>query len=341
MSGSIRPGRGKRAGGTTAGVGTTYAKLVGSTFFWGATFIAAKWTVGEAHPLVVAFTRFAVSTVGVFSMLAWKAWGTGGDGRFPVPRGTAQWVNLFSLGLTGVFLYNAFFLTGIKLTTAINGSLILATNPMLTAVLSALWLKERIRPVHTAGFVLSFLGVATVVSRGSWDVIRHIDFNPGDIMILGSSLSFAYFSVRGKKVLNDFSPLATTAYACLFGVLLFVALDAVAGVPFWAPPFSFIGWLGILHLALLSTLLGNVWWYEGVRRLGAGRASAFFNLVTVFAILLAAVFLNERLQWPQILGGAFVIAGVYLGTSGGHPLPAGDRAMRVEPAPGASPPFGS
>lgn len=342
MSRFHRPDRGLRSDAFAGRVEGTYAKLIFATFLWGATFIAAKWTVGEAHPLAVGFTRYAVSTVALFTVLAWKAWGAGGDGRFPIPRGIVQWVNLFSLGLTGVFLYNVFFLTGIKQTTAINGSLILATNPMITAALSALWLKERFRPVHAAGFILSFLGVATVVSRGSWDVIRHIDFNPGDIMIFGSSLSFAYFCVRGKRVLNEFSPLATTAYGCLFGVLLFVVLNTVAGVPGWTQPsFSAIGWLAILQLSLLSTVLGSIWWYEGIRRIGAGRSAAFFNLVTVFAILLAAVFLHERLRWPQIMGGAFVIAGVYLGTGGGHAPPGSQSVEPDNAGQGASPPFGS
>ncbi len=328
-----RPGWGLRSDAHGGRVGATYAKLIFATFLWGVSFIAAKWTVSEAHPFVVGLTRFAVSTVALFSVLAWKTWGAGGDGRFPVPRGIVQWVNLFSLGLSGVFLFNVLFLTGIKQTTATNGALIMATNPMLTAVLSALWLKERFRLVHAAGFILSFLGIAMVVSKGSWEVFRHIDFNPGDVMIFGSSLSFAYFCVRGKRVLNEFSSLATTAYGCLFGALLFVVLNAVAGVPIWAPAsFSFVGWLAILQLSLLSTVLGSILWYEGIRRIGAGRAATFFNLVTVFAIVLAALFLDERLLWPQLLGGACVIAGVYLGTGGGHAPPGSESVEPVEAA---------
>ncbi|MGA8753343.1 DMT family transporter [Candidatus Deferrimicrobium sp.] len=311
--------------------GTTYIKLILVTFFWGATFVAAKWTVREAPPFIVATTRYAISTVALFSVLAWMAWGKRRHGHFPFPRGVGQWLNLFSLGLTGIFLYNVFFFTGIQWTTATNASLILAATPIQTVVLSSLLLKERIQPSQVAGFLLSFLGVAAVISKGSLEVILHTSFNPGDVLMLGTSLSFAIFSVRGRTVLEDFSPLSATAYASLFGVLMFLLLIFLNGPQPPAPPrFSFYGWLAILQLSFLSTVVGMVWWYEGIKKIGAGRSAMFFNLVTVFAILLAALLLGERLQWPQLLGAALVIGGVYLGTAGGRPIPSCKMAEAEE-----------
>jgi len=302
--------------------GTTYIKLILATFFWGATFVAAKWSVREAPPFIVAVTRYAISTVALFILLAWMTWGKRRHGHFPFPHGIGQWLNLFSLGLTGIFFYNVFFLTGIQWTTATNASLILAATPIQTAVLSSLWLKERIQPAQVAGFLLSFVGVVAVISKGSLEAVLHTSFNPGDVLMLGTSLSFAVFSVRGRTVLDDFSPLSATAYASLFGVLMFILLIVLDGLHLPEPPrFSLYGWLAILQLSLLSTVVGTVWWYEGVKKIGAGRSAMFFNLVTVFAILLAALLLGERLLWPQLLGAAFVIGGVYLGTVGGRPIP--------------------
>ena len=293
--------------------------------------MAAKWAVHEAPPFIVAVTRYTVSTIALFILLAWMSWGKRRHGRFPIPRGIGQWLNLFSLGLTGIFFYNVFFLTGIQWTTATNASLILAATPIQTAVLSSLWLKERIRPVQVAGFILSFVGVAAVVSRGSLRDVLHASFNQGDILMLGTSLSFAIFSVRGRTVLADFSPLAATAYASLFGSLLFVVLIVLGGAHSPVPPrFSLYGWVAISQLSLLSTVVGTVWWYEGVKKIGAGRSGVFFNLVTVFAILLAALLLKERLRWPQFLGAALVIGGVYLGTVGDLPVPSCEMAKTDE-----------
>src|SRR5665647_237817 len=119
---------------------SVYIKLVITTFFWGGTFVAGKWAVGEAPPFFVAFLRFAIASVVLWALVAWRR--RGSDERFPVPEGRDQWAGLFSIGLTGVFLYNFLFLTGLSWTSATNGSLIVAFNPLLTAILSAWWLKE-------------------------------------------------------------------------------------------------------------------------------------------------------------------------------------------------------
>lgn len=299
----------------TPGLGSTYMKLIFTTFFWGGTFVAAKWAVQEAPPFHAASYRFAIATFTLFSLVAWQTWGRDGNGKFPVPRGSKEWLRLFLLGLTGIFLYNAIFFTGLKWTTAANGSLIVAINPMVTALLSALWLKETIRPIQGVGFALSFLGVITVISKGSWEALQQLSFNPGDLLLLGAPLSWAIYSILGKKVLGSFSPLVATAYAALFGALLLIpaaGLERVYGLG--GADFSWIGWLAILQLALLGTVMGFVWWYEGVKVIGAGRTSVFVNLVPVFGTLLAALFLGESILWPQMLGGMMVVGGVYLGT---------------------------
>ncbi|HEX7519957.1 MAG TPA: EamA family transporter, partial [Candidatus Deferrimicrobium sp.] len=92
--------------------GSVYIKLVMTMFFWGGTFVAGKWAVGEAPPFFVAFLRFAIASVLLWALVARRQ--RGSADRFPVPRGRAQWAGLFSLGLTGVFLYNFVFLTGLS-----------------------------------------------------------------------------------------------------------------------------------------------------------------------------------------------------------------------------------
>jgi drug/metabolite transporter (DMT)-like permease len=297
--------------------GAVYIKLVMTMFFWGGTFVAGKWAVGEAPPFFVAFLRFAIASFVLWALVAWRKRGSGE--RFPVPEGGAQWAGLFSLGLTGVFLYNFVFLTGLSWTSATNGSLIVAFNPMLTAVLSALWLKERVRPVQAGGFLLALLGVGVVVTRGSIAVMRSLSFNPGDLLMLGAPLAWALYTIVGKKVLRFFPPLVATAYASLFGTLLLLPAAALEGSllsGFYR--LTVYGWISVLQLALLGTVAGFVWWYEGVEMLGASRAAVFVNLVPLFGVLLSALILSESLEVSQLAGGLLVVLGVGFGTRGGR-----------------------
>ena len=286
-------------------------------FFWGGTFVAGKWAVGEVPPFFVAALRFAIASVLLWALVAWR-FRVRGD-RFPVPAGWAQWTGLFSLGLTGVFLYNFVFLTGLSWTSATNGSLIVAFNPMLTAVLSALWLKERFRSVQAGGLLLALLGVGVVITRGSIAVMRSLSFNPGDLLMLGAPLAWALYTILGKKVLACFPPLVATAYAALFGTLLLLPAAALEGsLLSGVHRLTVYGWISVLQLALLGTVAGFVWWYEGVELLGASRAAVFVNLVPLFGVLLSALILSESLEVSQLAGGILVVLGVGIGTLGGR-----------------------
>ena len=219
-----------------------------TTFFWGGTFVAGKWAVGEAPPFFVATLRFAIASIVLWALVAWR--GRGSGERFPLPEGGAQWAGLFSLGLTGVFLYNFVFLTGLSWTSATNGSLIVAFNPLLTAVLSAWWLKERVSPFQAAGLLLALLGVGIVVTRGSIEVIRSLSFNHGDLLMLGAPLAWALYTIAGKKVLRTFPPLVATAYASLFGTLLLLPAAAFEGsLLSGVHRLTVYGWISVLQLA--------------------------------------------------------------------------------------------
>ncbi|QWV97246.1 DMT family transporter [Geomonas nitrogeniifigens] len=315
---------------------SVYLKLVLTTFFWGGTFVAARLAVKEAPPFFAATCRFAVAASCLIALTAWYA---GKEGKpFPVPKRLRDFGLLFSLGVTGIFCYNAVFFTGLKLTTATSGALIVAINPLITAVLSALWLRERVTPTQVAGLLVSLLGVSVVISKGSWAVLAGFAFNKGDLIMLGAPLCWALYSILGKKALATFTPLTATAYAALFGaMLLFPAAlleHAVSGAP-W-PSFSWVGWLAILQLALLGTVVGFVWWYQGVGRIGAARAAVFVNLVPFFGALQAALLLGERVVLPQLSGGLLVVAGVYWGSRGNAKARGGQAVSEpVGGAPGA------
>jgi drug/metabolite transporter (DMT)-like permease len=295
----------------------TALKLVTTTFFWGGTFVAGKWAVREAPPLFVALLRFAIATTVLLAMVAWKRAREGASGGAFAPRGGRQWAGLFFLGLTGVFAYNYLFLEGLSLTTATNGSLIVALNPLLTALLSAMYLKERIRPIQVGGLFLALAGVGVVVTDGSTEVLRRLSFNRGDLLLLGAPLAWALYTIVGKKILAFLPPLTATAYASLFGTLLLLPAALLEG-PLSAglSGLGFFGWLSVLQLALLGTVVGFVWWYDGVAELGAARAAVFVNLVPLFGVLLAALILSEPVGPAKIAGGVLVVGGVYAGSLG-------------------------
>lgn len=282
-----------------------YLKLVLTAFFWGGTFVAGRILKQNVEPFSAAFLRFAVAATLLLAIVRQR------EGGFP-RLARAQWLPVGLLGLTGVFAYNAFFFKGLQLITAGRASLVIALNPVFIALLSAWVYKEKLTPVKIAGIFLSVTGAMVVISRGNLAGIFQGAIGLGELMIFGCVLSWVAYSLIGKSVMQALSPLVATAYAAFFG-MLFLAVPAwVEGLPGDLGSYTLPEWASIVYLGLFGTVIGFVWYYEGIRQIGPLRAGLFINLVPVSAITLAYLILAEPITLSLLMGACLVITGVYL-----------------------------
>ncbi len=283
---------------------TVYLLLVLVAFIWGGTFNAAGFALTGLHPLAAAFVRFAIATA-VFLIIGHRE-------IFSTPVRRGDRLKFFLLGFTGIFAYNVFFMYAMQYTSAVNGSLITAVNPIVTAILAMLLLQERFTLRLGGGALLSFFGVILVTSAGSWQTIRSLDFNFGDILVLGSVFSFSLYTIVGKTVSSTYSPMITTFYSFLTGTLLLAPFALFskpgpgaiisAGLPAIA---------AILYLALIGSVLAYFWWNQGVATLGAGRAAIFINFIPVATIIIS-LFFREPVGLTQAAGCLLIIVAVML-----------------------------
>ncbi len=283
----------------------TYAKLLLTAVFWGGTFIAGRYVSQDMDPFTIAFLRFAMASVLLLS-LTWKK-----EGRFPHLT-WSQIVLVAMLGMTGVFTYNALFFKGLRLIEASRASLIVATCPAFIAVASALFLREKLRLVQVAGIPLSVLGAAVVISQGDLSRILTGGIGWGELFILGCVLSWAAYSLIGKTVMRRLSPLVSVSYSSAIGALILAVPAAMEGPAKNLGHASWIDWASITYLAVFGTVLGFVWFCEGVKLIGATRAGLFINFVPISAVILAGLVLDEPITWSLAVGAALVLSGVCL-----------------------------
>ncbi len=282
-----------------------YLRLVLTALFWGGTFIAGRILSSEIGPYSAAFLRFLLASTLLF-LLVMRS-----EKRLPRLR-LGQVVPVLLLGLTGVFAYNVLFFKGLKLISAGRASLIIANNPVAIVLLSALFFKERLHRIQWAGIVLSVAGAMIVISHGDLRSALDEGVGWGELFIAGCVASWAVYSLIGKVVLRGLSPVTSVCYASMIGTLALLGPALYTGL---LQDLHFLptrGWVSVCYLGVFGTVLGFVWYYEGVRELGPSRASIFINLVPVFAILLAFVVLGEPVTRSLILGAGFVLLGVYL-----------------------------
>lgn len=283
----------------------TYVKLWLTALFWGGAFIAGKHVSMHLDSSAIAFLRFAIAAV-LLLALTWKR-----EGRLlrPDKRQTAA---VIVLGITGIFAYNLLFFNGLRLIEAGRASLIIATCPAFIALGSTVLFKERLGPLRLVGVALSVLGAAVVVSRGHLGTLMTGSIGLGELFILGCVLSWVVYSLAGKLVMQRLSPLVAVSYTVVVGAVALLAATGFERLAENVARASLLDWLAIAYMAVLATVVGFVWFYEGIKEIGVTRAGLFINFVPVFAVLLAFLILDEPLTLSLALGAALVLAGVFL-----------------------------
>ncbi|MFZ5648042.1 MAG: DMT family transporter [Bacillota bacterium] len=271
---------------------------------WSSNFIIGRVLVQYIPPFTMTTTRFGVALILLLAILKVKGLLRRPDKDLYFP--------LIMLGLSGVFGFNTIIYIGLKYTTAVNSTIVNAFSPIVVGVLSALWLKEKLRFSQATGLLLSFLGIVVIAAKGSWQVLLSLGFNPGDVIVFLATIVWAFFTVLSKMVLSRLSTLETTTYANLAGVIFLVPAMFYE----WGgkiPPFTPTIILMLIYLGIFASVLSFLWWNKGVSEIGPTRAAAFYNLIPVYASVLAYFLLGEKLYIYHLIGGLMVLAGVYLG----------------------------
>ena len=279
-------------------------KLLLTAFLWGGTWIAGRSAVQEMAPLAVASWRFLLASLAIGLLLV---------RREGFPRWTiGDWLVLGSLGLTGVFCYNVFFLYGLQHVEAGRGALVVAFIPAIIAIADWLLFHMPMPPLRALGVVLAMFGCLLVVTQGEPARLFKGEVGFGEWLLLGTALSWTAYTLINRGITARFSPLTMTFGGCLSGWVMLTICALVEGSLFdfsattWRAPAS------VAFLGLLGTAVAFTWYSEAIAHIGSTRAAAFINLVPVFAVLLGALLLGERLGASVLAGGAAVICGVLM-----------------------------
>ncbi len=280
-----------------------YAKLVLMAVFWSGVFPATRIVLGSMGVFSSVFLRFSAAALVLLALL----YASEGRLRRLAPR---ELLLVLGLGLLGIALYNSLFTAGLSLVEASRAALIVPTNPAVTAIFAAVFLKERLGGARAAGVALSFLGALWVLSRGNLLAVGTLEFGAGELLLVACVFIWSAYTLLGYVALSSLSPLALTAYVMAAGA-------APTAVPAWLGNEALGGvtwqsWAALAYLVAFGTVLPFLWFYEGVKALGAARASQFINLVPPLAVTESILILGEPFTPALAVGAGLVVAGLYL-----------------------------
>jgi drug/metabolite transporter (DMT)-like permease len=282
----------------------SYLLLFLPPLFWSSNFIIGKMLVDKVAPWTLNTGRFTVSALILLPALLYRK-------EWP-PR--QAWLPLVLMSLTGVSAFNAVLYIGLRYTSAINATLVNATTPVTTACIAWLVIGERITRRRVLGILLSFAGIGWIVSHGSLDTLLSLNFNLGDVIVFFATSLWGFYMVMAKPMMRYLSPLALTSITTIIGALFLLPVSALElhahPTDLWQNKII----LAFLYLGIFPSFLSFLMWNRSIRTFGPGRASLAYNMLPLFAVILAEIFLDETLRGYQIVGGIAIIAGVLIGT---------------------------
>ena len=284
-----------------------YLVLVSAAFLFGGNTVAMR-IVSQGIPI---FTLSSIRVIMGLSIILPFAWNQLNQGPKPNRK---ELFTFAVLGLCGVLIpYNCLSL-GLKYTTVVNASIIGSTGAALTITLLAIGWRVFPSKIQILGVIISTLGLFVVFTQGSWHNLLALKINPGDFIIFIQITSISFFSIIGQEIMKKFSPLVTSVYALLFGVIMMIPF-LVWELYTWEGHFTIQVWLVLAYMGFIVSGVAFLLNLRGIQLIGSGKAAIFGNLTPIFGILLGMIILDERLHFYHWIGGILVFAGVFLSLS--------------------------
>jgi drug/metabolite transporter (DMT)-like permease len=280
--------------------------LVFTMLSWAANFHITKVALDFYSPMGVATWRFFFGVLGLVAVLYLQF----GSRAFKISFSPVTWWYIFLTSFFGIFLTIYFFNFGLQTTSAVNGSLIIATSPAITAVFAFLLQGRKVNLIQWSAILISFIGVVLILVKGDLEKLAALSFEIGDLYILGMATVFSLSQIIvGKYLVKVDATLLTTLSSIMaFIMFLLFSLEEFATVPL---PVDYGFWASVLFMGLVGTTFAYTAFYYCVLRVGPTISTLYMNLIPFFTVLLAFPF-GEKLLGIQVVGGCVIIAGLFI-----------------------------
>ena len=269
---------------------------------WGLSFIWSTQVYRNLNPTATIFLRLVIATIFFTAILfIFKL-------NEKVER---KHLGLFALAaMFEPFLYFIFEGYGLKSTSPIIGSAIIAMIPLVTPIAATIFLKEKLTPMNILGFIISFLGVIVMLMNKDLEFVA----SPKGVIFLFCAVLVAVgYSISLAKLTKLYKPLIITWMQNIIGMIYFIPLTIIMEQ---FEPSNFANVSGyivpLVCLGVFCSAVAYSLWAFAFSKLGASRANVYSNLIPVFTGIFSFILGIEALSYNKILGIVFVVVGLIL-----------------------------
>jgi len=277
-----------------------YLKLALACIIWGIAWPLARYSVDQIGPYLTGEYRFALAFLFFLPFLFYPR-------RIKIPLNSL--IYLVPLGLTGFYMNNLVSYLGLKYTTATTASIIVMSNPLNIAVLSYIFLKDRLNAAGAFSIALSMIGSLIVIVKGDFMALVNLDVNTGNILISLSAVCWSTYSILIKKFEDKVGSIENITFGTLIAAVGFIPWGSGSS----APAGLSIPLIGvILFLSVCNTNLAFFFWSEGIREANPNAAAIFFGLIPLSAVVVENMIYGERVAGFHLVGGTLIFLGIIL-----------------------------
>jgi len=285
-----------------------YVLLIFAVLFWSGNFIVGRGIHNEIPPMTLAFWRWAVALLIILPFSLGHI-----VHQFDIIR--RNLIILTVLAILSVTNFSIFIYMALKLSTATNTVLINSMIPIFIVMVSWLGFKERITLRQSIGIAISLVGLIFIIANGNLSTLISVRFSKGDLWTICAGISWALYSVLLRKCPIELNSLSFLATLIIIGTLFispFYIWEMSTGKTMNISQAS-IG--SIVYVALFASILGYIFWNKAIQIIGANKTGIFIHLMPVFSIILAIIFLDEKLRGYHIKGTILIFSGILLTTT--------------------------
>ncbi len=282
-----------------------YLLLTLTSLFWSGNMVVGRAIRADIPPLTLAFWRWTIAFCCVlpFALPHLKT-------QWPLLR--RAWKTVFALGLLGVGGYNTFAYIALQQTSATNALLLNSFIPIATIAIAWAFHGKRLHRLEALGVGISLIGVMTIVARGDFQVLAHLNLNAGDVWMMVAVIVWATYTVGLARRPAGVHPML------LLAAFIAVAMIALAPAYAWEVAsgrrvnVNSGSLLALAYVGILPSFVGYVFYNRGVAEVGPSLASLFIHLMPVFGTLLSVIFLAEIPHGYHYAGIGLIFAGIAL-----------------------------
>jgi drug/metabolite transporter (DMT)-like permease len=289
---------------TESSTTVAYGSVVLAAILWGGSIVAQKMTLGSFSAVEASVLR----DVGGLAILLVTWWSQEG-GTFTLSRADLGWLGLLGLGVLGNHLL---ILMGLNYVSGAVGGVIIGSSPVVTVLLSAMFIRDVPLRAVWSGALLSFAGVGLVSVAG----FEAAGEQPmvGSVLVFLGVVSWALYSIGSRALMERISPLTVNWTTLMVATVLQIPLlwtdqkMMTAGMD----SVTMSDWLALGYLVICATAVAQQAWLFGVKGIGPSRASVLGNLTPVAAVGLSALVLGESVGLVEGIGIGLILAGVWV-----------------------------